>query len=243
MSLPTFASGHKKMFAKVQLASILAEFAGTFLLTFFVVAGMLIPFFQDNFFNQLLLCLSIGTLTFLATFFFYPISGSHYNPAISVGFFIANRIGFNRLIAYTCMHVAGGILATFLGFYLFSQKAGTISGMFIKPTVLGYEEGLMLSTVCQSVLMFIVLLLFLGLTYLKKSKLYVASIMAITVFMANFVNMSITNYPLNPAITAAELLIYGNHGSIEALSLWLSPFAGAGLAGIIYYITFIRPIN
>ncbi|MEZ0007867.1 glycerol uptake facilitator-like aquaporin [Flavobacterium sp. 28YEA47A] len=243
MSLPAFASGHKKMFAKVQLGSILAEFTGTFLLTFFAIAGTIVLFFHDNFFNQTLVSLYIGTITFLATFFSYPISGSHYNPAISVGFFIANRIGFNRLIAYVCTQIISGILAAVLVFYLFSYKPGVFSEMLTKPTTLIYHEGLMLSTICQSVMMFIVLLLFLGLTYLKKSKLYVASIMAITVFMANFVNLSITNYPLNPAITAAELLLCGNHKAIEALSLWLSPFAGAGLAGIIYYITFIRPVN
>ncbi|WP_447636540.1 aquaporin [Flavobacterium microcysteis] len=243
MSLPAFASGHTKMFSKVQLGSILAEFIGTFLLAFFAITGTVALLFQDNFFNQILVCLYLGTITFLATFFSYQISGSHYNPAISVGFFIANRIGINRLIAYVCTHLIGGVLAVALVSYLFSQKTGTLSGMFTKPVTLIHKEGLMLSTICQSVLMFIVLLLFLGLTYLKKSKLYVASIMAVTVFMANFVNLSITNYPLNPAITAAELLLYGNHQAIEALSLWLSPFAGAGLAGIIYYITFIRPIN
>jgi aquaporin Z len=243
MSLPVFASGNTKMFAKVQLGSILAEFTGTFLLAFAAIAGTFFFLFQDNFFNQILVCLYLGILTFLATFFSYPISGSHYNPAISVGFFIANRIGVNRLIAYVCMHLIGGILAVALVSYLFSQKTGSLPGMFAKAPTLIHHEGLMLSIICQSVLMFIILLLFLGLTYLKKSKLYVAFIMAITVFMANFVNLSITNYPLNPAITAAELLMYGNHEAIEALSLWLSPFAGAGLAGIIYYITFIRPIN
>uniref|UniRef100_A0A8J7A3J2 Aquaporin n=1 Tax=Desmonostoc muscorum LEGE 12446 TaxID=1828758 RepID=A0A8J7A3J2_DESMC len=243
MSLPASALGHTKIFSKVQLGSIFAEFTVTFLLTFFAMIGTVALLFQDIFFNQILVCLFIGGITFFATFFSYPISGSHYNPAISVGFFIANRIGFNRLMAYVSSHLIGGILAVLLVSYLFSQKNEALSGMFAKPTILIHQEGLMLSTICQSVLMFIVLLLFLGLTYLKKSKLYVASVMGVTVFMANFVNLSITNYPLNPAMTAAELLVFGNHEAIEALSLWLSPFAGAGLAGIIYYITFIRPIN
>lgn len=241
MSLTAFAERHKNPIHIVQLKSLLAEFTGTFLLTFFVLSAYAVFLFEDAFFNQILVCLSIGITTFLTTFFLYPVSGSHFNPAISVGFFIANRISFGRLLTYTCTHILGGFLATLLVVFLFSKNGDDYFLQLPNPTVLNYPEGLMLSSVCQSVMMFIVLLLFLGLTYLNKSKLYIATSMAIAVGIASFISLSITNYPLNPAITIGELLFFSNHEIADMIIIWLSPYAGSCMAGIIYFITFIKP--
>lgn len=243
MNLPAFAVRHKKSPYALQLKTIFAEFIGTFLLTFFAIAGALVLLSQDVFFNQLFSCFYIGILTFLGIFCCYTISGSHFNPAISLGFFIANRISFQKFIAYLSTQIAGGVLATFFVFYLFSNNKDAVSSLLSKSPTLNNPQGLMLSSICQSVMMFMVLLLFLGLTYLKKDKLYIAAFMAMAVFMASFVNISITNYPLNPAITVGELLIFGDYGIIDGFILWISPFAGACMAGIIYYITFIKPVN
>ncbi|RKS19161.1 glycerol uptake facilitator-like aquaporin [Flavobacterium endophyticum] len=243
MRLTAFADRHKNTIHTIQLRSLLAEFTGTFLLTFFALAASAVVGFQDAFLNQILACFSIGGITFLTTFFLYSVSGSHFNPAVSVGFFIANRIGFSKLVVYICTHIISGLLATLLVFFLFSDNRNDSILLFSTPVVPHHPESLMLSSVCQSVMMFIVLLLFLGLTYLQKGRLYMATFMAIAIGIANFVNLSITSYPLNPAMTAGELLLFRKHEMLDAVIVWLSPFAGACMAGIIYFITFIRPVH
>lgn len=241
MNLTAFAERHNNPVHIVQLRSLLAEFTGSFLLAFFALSVGAIFLAQDVFLNHALVCLSIGMITFLATFFLYGASGSHFNPAVSIGFFIANRISFGRFIAYACTHILGGILAAILVVFLFSDAADDSFLLLSEPAVLHNPQGLMLLSICQSVMMFIVLLLFLVLTYLNKNKLYVATAMAITVCIASFVSLSITDYPLNPALTIGDLLFFREHEIADAVIIWLSPFAGGCMAGIIYFITLIRP--
>lgn len=220
---------------------VVAEFIGAFLLAFIGIVGSVIQFSSDTFFNQLELCFYIGSIVFLSTFLFYKISGAHFNPAISLGFYIANKISISKLLLYIFIHLLSGITAAILVFYLFAGKK-IIANM---ETSFAFNNpgAFLLSLVCQSVMMFIVMLLFLVLTYIKKSNFYIACFMSVAFLMAYFINISITGYSLNPATTIGEFLIFKNCNILEALALWLSPFAGAVMAGIIYFITFVKPVN
>lgn len=226
----------------LQFKIIIAEFIGTFLLASIGIAGSIIQISSDAFFNQLTLCLCIGSMVFLFTFFFYKVSGAHFNPAISIGFYIANRISFNKLLLYISIHLLSGIIAAVFVLYVFSDKK-IVSFDIESSSIFNNSGALLLSLVCQSVMMFIVMLLFLVLTYIRKSNFYIACFMSIAILIACFINISITDYPLNPAITAGEFLLLRNYNITEALALWLSPFAGAIMAGIIYFITFVKPVS
>lgn len=226
----------------LQFKIIIAEFTGTFLLASIGIAGSTIQFSSDTFFNQLMLSLCLGSTVFLFTFLFYKVSGAHFNPAISIGFYIANKISFNKLLLYISIHVLSGIMAAIFVLYMFSGKE-ILSFDPKNSSIFNNSGTLLLSLVCQSVMMFIVMLLFLVLTYIRKSNLYIACFMGIAILMACFINISITDYPLNPAITVGEFLLLKNYNSIEVLALWFSPFAGAIMAGIIYFITFVKPVN
>lgn len=84
------------------MTPILAEFLGTLLLIG-VISFVGTP-------------LAIGAALAAAAYFFGPVSGGHFNPAVTLWAFLSNKVSSNRAM----MHVAAQLLA---GVSVYALKA------------------------------------------------------------------------------------------------------------------------
>ena len=57
------------------------------------------------------LAISYGGVYALMTYVFYDITGSHFNPAISFGYFLQGKIDFFVFMMYMVCHMIGGMIA------------------------------------------------------------------------------------------------------------------------------------
>ena len=97
----------------------IAEFIGAFALTFFGAAAFII--YSTS--GTLQVALAYGLSVALAVTFFAHISGGHFNPAITLGFLLTNRIEAGLAAVYWMMQLAGASVAALFLWWIFPANA------------------------------------------------------------------------------------------------------------------------
>lgn len=94
--------------ANANKSAVIVEFIGSFLII------LTIPLSQIN--NAEVSPLAIGHMFMVVGFTFGYLSGSHFNPAVSIAVFLANsdpKFGLGKLILYIIAQCAAGVAAVF----------------------------------------------------------------------------------------------------------------------------------
>ena len=151
-------------------SKIAAEFVGTFWL---VLGGCGSAVFAAGFpglgigFTGVSLAFGLTVLT--GAYALGPISGGHFNPAVSVGLWAGGRFPGGQLFPYIVAQLAGGIVAAGVLYLIASGKAGfDLAGGFASN---GYGEhspgkySLTSALVCEIVMTFMFLIVILGTTH------------------------------------------------------------------------------
>ncbi|CAN2192268.1 GlpF Glycerol uptake facilitator and related permeases (Major Intrinsic Protein Family) [Candidatus Nanopelagicaceae bacterium] len=103
----------------------LGEFIGTALLVATVVgSGAMAQFLTQDIGVQLLIN-TVATIFMLALliYVFAGISGSHFNPLVSLAEFFFKRLSGQELLAYVIAQFAGGVLGTVIANTMFGRQA------------------------------------------------------------------------------------------------------------------------
>jgi aquaporin Z len=85
-----------------------AEFVGTFMLVSSVCGAAL---FSAPSVGLIAVALSIGAAVLAMAYALGPISGAHFNPAVTCGLAAAGRFGAGKAIPYIIAQVVGGVAA------------------------------------------------------------------------------------------------------------------------------------
>ena len=201
--------------------NLVAEFVGTFALIFIgagalaIGAGGLVG-----------VALAHGLVIVTFAYAYGHISGTHINPAVTLGLLIAGEIEFVAAIGYWIVQLFGGILgAVLLNAVL--PEAGDLG-----VTILG--EGV---TPIQGLVVEIVLTFFLVNTIFNtavsgKVGNFAGLAIGLTLVFCILMGGPLTRASLNPARTLGPAVVSGNYADI-----WLyfvGPFVGAILAALLY---------
>ena len=102
--------------------SLFAEFLGTLLLVCTVVgSGIMAVNMADGNDAVALLgnTLATGAILYVLITILGPISGAHFNPAVSLVFFLRKELSFSLLLAFVLVQAAGGLTGTMLAHAMF----------------------------------------------------------------------------------------------------------------------------
>ncbi len=103
----------------------LAEFLGTFWLVFGGVgSAMLAAGVPDVGIGYLGVALAFGLTVVTAAYAMAHISGAHFNPAVSVGLWVAGRLPTAKLLPYVVSQVLGAVAASGVLYLVASGAAG-----------------------------------------------------------------------------------------------------------------------
>jgi len=108
----------------------LAESIGTFFLVAVVVGSGIMAENLANGNNAVALLgntIATGAILYVLIKMFGTISGAHFNPAVSIVFFLREEINFKDLCYYITLQIISGILAVFLIHYIFEINLFQIS--------------------------------------------------------------------------------------------------------------------
>ena len=215
-----------------------AEFLGTFWLTFGGCgSAVLAAAFPQLGIGFLGVALAFGLTVVTGAYAFGPISGSHFNHAVSVGLALGGRFKATLLPGYVAAQVLGAIAAAGVLYLIATGKPGAEIGGFATN---GYGEhspggyGLMAAVVIEVVLTAIFLIVILGATSRQSTPGMGGLAIGLCLTLIHLISIPVTNTSVNPARSTGPALFGPGYALSELWVFWAAPIAGALLGAAIY---------
>jgi aquaporin Z len=218
---------------------LVAEFIGTFWL---VLGGcgsaVLAAAFPDVGIGLLGVSLAFGLTVLTGAYALGPISGGHFNPAVTVGLWAGGRFPVNQIIPYILTQVAGAIVAAIVLYLIASGKPGfdATSGFaangYGEHSPGGYALGSAFLT--ELVMTFMFLIVILGATHTRAPVGFAGTAIGLALTLIHLISIPVTNTSVNPARSTGPALFAGGWAIAELWLFWLAPLLGALLAGWLY---------
>jgi aquaporin Z len=204
--------------------SLIAEFIGTFALVF-VGTGAIIVNELTGGVGDLGIALSFGIVIGVMVYALGNISGAHFNPAVSVGFYYSGQLSRPKLWRYILAQISGALSASSLLFLLF----GDVANLGATLPRGGELESFILEIVMTFFLMFVIL----SVTSNRGAKLDVSGIaIGGAVAMDAIFGGPISGASMNPARSLGPSIV-----SRVFESQWIyiaAPIIGSLIAVLIY---------
>lgn len=232
-------------------AKLAAEGFGTFLLVF---GGVGTALFASNHFTDpgagsgvyVAVALAFGLTVLVGAYAFGPLSGGHFNPAVTLGAAAAGRLPWRDVAPYVVAQVAGGLIAStalaLIGLFgpeswlTTAQDAGFASNGWDAHSPGGF--GMLAAIIIEVILTGIFLLVILGTTHPTRGTAHAGIAIGLTLTLIHLISIPVDNTSVNPARSIASAV----YGGTEALGqLWVFlvfPVVGAMLAGFAYRALF-----
>lgn len=216
-----------------------AEFFGTFWLVFGGCgSAVLAAAFPELGIGFAGVALAFGLTVLTGAYAFGPISGGHFNPAVSVGLLVAGRFPAGSLVPYVVAQLAGAIVAAAVLYLVASGKAdfstagGFASNGYGEHSPGGYSMASAL--VIEVVLTFMFLLVILGSTSARAPAGFAPIAIGLALTLIHLISIPVTNTSVNPARSTSQALFAGDWALSQLWLFWVAPIVGAVLAGVVY---------
>jgi aquaporin Z len=230
------------------VARLAAEAFGTFLLVFSVVGTAI---FAAGFgggrggFNVgfLGVALALGLSVVIGAYSFGPISGGHFNPAVTLGLAAARRFAWRDVIGYIVAQLVGGIIASSIilwvlagakgvkGDFLSLQFRGASTGYdVLSPGGYGFWSVFIIEIVTTAFFLYVIL----GVTHVRAAAGFAPLAIGLTLTTVALIAIPVSNGSFNPA-RALATAIYGGPDAIG--QVWVTivaPIIGALIAGFTF---------
>lgn len=224
-------------------AKLAAEFIGTFWL---VLGGcgsaVLAAGFPELGIGFTGVSLAFGLTVLTGAYALGPISGGHFNPAVSFGLWAGGRFPFAHLFPYIIVQVVGAIAAAAVLYVIASGKAGfDLAGGFASN---GFGEhspggyGFTSALVCEVVMTFMFLIVILGTTHKRAPVGFAGLAIGLALTLIHLISIPVTNTSVNPARSTGPAVFVGGWAIEQLWLFWVAPIIGALIAGFLYRVVF-----
>ena len=219
-------------------SKLVAEFLGTFWLVLggcgsAVLAGAF-PNFGIGFLG---VSLAFGLTVLTGAYALGPISGGHFNPAVSIGLWAGGRFPARDLLPYIVAQVIGAIVAAGVLYLIASGKSGFELGRFAAN---GYGEhspggySLTAAVICEVVMTFMFLIVILGATHQRAPVGFAGIAIGLALALIHLISIPVTATSVNPARSTGPAVFVGGWALAQLWVFWVAPIAGALVAGWLY---------
>lgn len=237
---------HEAPIAPTTTARLLAELAGTFLL---VLGGVGSALFAAGFgvadngtslgIGFVGVALAFGLTVVAGAYAFGPISGGHFNPAVTIGLAAAGRFAWRDTLGYIVAQIVGGVLATSVialigtsntAWFEAAKSGGFASNGWGEHSPGGF--GMTGAIVVEIVFTALFVIVILGVTHPKRGNPAMAGlVIGLTLTLIHLITIPVDNTSVNPARSIAAA-VFGGEGPLNQLWVFLVfPIVGALLAG------------
>lgn len=237
--------------APTMFSRLAAEFLGTFWLVF---GGCGSAIFAAGFLNAdgthlgigfLGVAFAFGLTVLTGAYAFGHISGGHFNPAVTLGAFLAGRIEAKAIAPYMVTQLVAGIVAAAVLFLVASGQ----SDFAIDPAAAGsfatngYGElspggySLLSALVLEVVLTAVFLWVILGATDGRAPAGFAPLAIGLTLTIIHLVAIPVTNTSVNPARSLA-VAVFNPAALGQVWLFFVAPLLGAAIAGLSYKALF-----
>ena len=217
-------------------SKLLAEFLGTFWL---VLGGcgsaVLAAAFPELGIGFTGVSLAFGLTVLTGAYALGPVSGGHFNPAVTIGLWAGGRFPARQILQYVVAQVVGAIVAAGVLYIIASGKAGfDLAGGFASN---GYGEhspgkySFAAAVVTEIVMTFMFLIVILGATHQRAPVGFAGIAIGFALTLIHLVSIPVTNTSVNPARSTGPALFVGGWALAQLWVFWVAPIVGALAAG------------
>ena len=220
-------------------ARLAAELLGTFWL---VLGGcgsaVLAAAFPSVGIGLLGVSFAFGLTVLTGAYALGPVSGGHFNPAVSVGLWAGGRFPAARLGPYIAAQVVGGILGAAVLYVIASGKADfSLAGGFASNGYGAHSPGgytFVSAAVTEFVMTFMFLIIILGTTHTRAPVGFAGLAIGLGLTLIHLISIPVTNTSVNPARSTGPALFVGGWALEQLWLFWVAPIAGALAGGFVY---------
>lgn len=216
---------------------LFAEILGTFVLVLFgcgsaVLAGGYIGFAGIS--------AAFGLSVLVMAYAVGPISGGHFNPAVTIGLATAGRFEWKHVIQYIVAQCVGATLAAFVIWLVVKGSSNIEVGQFAGNKA---AEGVSMwaALLIEVVMTMVFLWVILGSTAKNAESKFAPIAIGLTLMAIHLVTIPITNTSVNPARSTSQAIFAADPEVLKQLWMfWVAPIVGAILGGLKWRFLFDR---
>jgi aquaporin Z len=219
--------------------ALFCEFLGTFWLVLGGCgAAVLAAAFPDLGIGFTGVALAFGLTVLTGAYTFGPISGAHFNPAVTIGLWAGGRFPSRHVLPYILTQVFGAIIASGVLYVIasggpgFDLAAGFASNGYGLHSPGGYSLGAALIT--EVVMTFMFLTVILGATHKRAPVGFAGIAIGLALTLIHLISIPVTNTSVNPARSTGPALFVGGWAMSQLWLFWFAPIVGALAAGAVY---------
>ena len=203
----------------------IAEVIGTFIVVVFATGSVVIDAKLGGVLGVPFIAFAPFVGVAIGVYLFGKISMAHFNPAVTVGYFITKHITSRQLLNYFAAEIIGALLGSVFVKYVIGEHANLGANVpnynFPILVIFGIE-------VAASALLMIVILLVVLTKGLKGfSGIAIGGIVGLDIFFFSF----ISGASMNPARSLAPALLSGSVGDLWLY--WSATFVGTSIVAFV----------
>lgn len=221
---------------------LIAEAFGTFWLVFGGCgAAVLAAAFPKTGIGFAGVALAFGLTVLTGVYALGRISGGHFNPAVSVGMWLARRLPGRDVIPYIVVQVVGAIAGAAVLYVIASGQSGWVPGQFASN---GYGElspggyNMTSALLIEFVLTFGFIWVIAGSTHKLAPTGFAGIAIGLALTLIHLISIPVDNTSVNPARSTGPALFAGPEELSQLWLFWVAPILGGGLAGWLYPLLF-----
>ena len=216
-----------------------AEFLGTFWLVFGGCgSAVLAAAFPQLGIGFVGVSLAFGLTVLTAAYALGPISGGHFNPAVSVGLVVGKRFSASELPGYIIAQVLGEVAEAGVLYLIVSGKVGFEGvGGFATNGFGDNSPGkfsMMSVLITEVVLTAIFLIVILGATAQRAADGFGGLAIGLCLTLIHLVSIPVSNTSVNPARSTGPALFAQTSALGDLWLFWAAPIVGAIIGALIY---------
>lgn len=187
--------------------------------------------------------LAFGLTVLTACFALGPISGGHFNPAVSLGLCVAGRLPLRDLAPYVAAQVAGAIVAAILLLLIVTGSpdynlatAGLAENGYGVNSPGGYSatSGFLIEMILTAGFVIVIL----GATDPRAPAGFAPIAIGLALTLIHLISIPVTNTSVNPARSTGPALVVGGIAFAQLWLFWLAPLIGGGIGALIWRAVF-----
>lgn len=171
-----------------------------------------------------------------------PISGGHFNPAVSFGLWAGGRFSGKELLPYITVQAIGAIVASGILYLIasgnadFNVKDGFASNGYGEHSPGGYT--MVAALIVEIVLTFMFIFIIMGATDKLAPIGFAGLAIGLALVLIHLISIPVTNTSVNPARSTGPALFVGGWALSQLWLFWVAPIVGGALGGFTYKCLF-----
>lgn len=209
-----------------------AEAIGTFWLVLGVIGTAVLAGDKVGYLG---VSLAIGLTVLTGAYAFGPISGGHFNPAVSIGLATAGKFAWKDVLPYLVAQLVGGVAGAGVVLAIASGKTGfSVAGGFASNGYDGDFYPLIPVLVIEAVLTAMFLIVILSVTHSRAAAGFAPIAIGLTLTLIHLIAIPVSNASVNPARSLATAIFAGGTPLAQVWVFFAAPIAGAIVGGLAF---------